>query len=189
MTPVSILELFLHVMTALQMRSFYQTIFPWEAIYTNLLLSVQYFFIPVLTLHIVFVYLQVGTNGLISFGRSYEESNPEVFPSTNPDTFWRYLVAPFWADLSSTNGGNVSYAIYTYENSSSLLNNVNQLIQTETSDGGFVGTWMLVGYWENLPSPYFENKVRRKPDPQYVQEAKKLVSTLRQCLYIPGCFK
>jgi hypothetical protein len=94
----------------------------------------------------------VSTNGLISFGRSFEESTPELFPSTNPDTFWRYLVAPFWADFNSANGGSVSYAIYTSENSGSLLSNVSQLIQSETSDGDFVGSWMLVGYWENLPS-------------------------------------
>ena len=96
--------------------------------------------------------IQVSTNGLISFGRGFEESTPEVFPSTNPDTFWRYLVAPFWADFNSTNGGSVSYAIYTSENSGSLLSNVSQLIQSETSDGDFVGSWMLVGYWENLLS-------------------------------------
>ena len=102
----------------------------------------------------------MSTNGLISLGRRFEASTPEVFPPTTPDTFWRYLVTPFWADLNSTNGGSVSYRIYTNENSSSLLNSVSQLIQTETEDRGFVGEWMLVGYWDSLPSPYLEDKVR-----------------------------
>ena len=98
-------------------------------------------------------HIQVGTNGLITFGRSFGGSTPEVFPSTNADVFWRYIVAPFWADFDSISNGAVSYAIYTNENSSSLLNDVSQLIQSETNDGDFVGSWMLVGYWENLPSP------------------------------------
>ena len=101
----------------------------------------------------------MSTNGLISLGRSFEESTPDVFPSDDPDIFWRYLIAPFWADLNSIHSGSVSYAIYTRENSSSLLNDVNQLIQTEANDGDFAGEWMLVADWKDLPSPFNDTRV------------------------------
>ena len=101
----------------------------------------------------------MSTNGLISLGRSFDESTPDVFPSDDPDTFWQYLVAPFWADFNSTQGGSVSYAIYTRENATSLLDDVSQLIQAETNNTEFAGDWMLVASWDDLPSPFYENRV------------------------------
>lgn len=100
-------------------------------------------------------YKQVSWNGLITFGRGFEGETPELFPSDDADVFWRYLLAPFWADFDVTTGGSVSYAVYT-SNTSTLLSDVNQLIQIEGSDGDFVGTSMLVATWTNIPSPYSE---------------------------------
>lgn len=106
--------------------------------------------------------MQVSTNGLISFGRNFSESTPDIFPPSTPDTFWRYIVAPFWADFNTMMNGSVSYDIYTMENSSDLLNNVNTLIQIEHGDSFFNGEWMLVAYWEDIQSPFSSDMVSFK---------------------------
>ena len=106
--------------------------------------------------------VQVSTNGLISFGRSFSGSEPALFPTSSSDTFWRYLVAPFWADFNTTFGGIISYEIHNSSFSSDLLNNVSQLIQMEYRDVDFNGDWMLVGYWEDLNSPFSEEIVSYK---------------------------
>ena len=103
--------------------------------------------------------MQVSTNGMITFGRSFEESTPEDFPPTDADTFWRYIVAPFWADFNTTIYGSVSYELYTSNSSADILNQVNQLIQLEYGDDSFIGDWMLAGYWENVTSPFSINFV------------------------------
>ena len=71
-------------------------------------------------------------------------------------------MAPFWADFNTNMTGSVSYEIYTRENSSDLLNNVNTLIQTERGDSSFDGEWMLVVYWEDIQSPFSSSMVSLK---------------------------
>lgn len=68
-------------------------------------------------------------------------------------------MAPFWADFDTTYNGSVSYDVYTSENSSDLLDQVNQLIQLEYGDDMFFGDWMLVASWANLTSPFSTNMV------------------------------
>lgn len=55
----------------------------------------------------------VSSNGLISFGRPFTNSTPEIFPSTESDVFWRYIAAVFWADWGITDGGDVSWELHT----------------------------------------------------------------------------
>ena len=106
------------------------------------------FIIPLKVLVICF--LQVSTNGAISFGQAFLNSNPEVFPSSSGEVFWSYLAAPFWADISTTQSGSVSWEIHENLESPDLLAQVDNLIQQEYGDLNFNGLWMLIGFWENV---------------------------------------
>ena len=94
--------------------------------------------------------LQVISNGAISFGQAFLNSNPEVFPSSSGEVFWSYLAAPFWADISTTQSGSVSWEIHENLESPDLLAQVDNLIQQEYGDMNFNGLWMLIGFWENV---------------------------------------
>ena len=92
----------------------------------------------------------MSTNGLISFGRPFTSSSPELFPSTQTDIFWRYIAAAFWADWDTSDGGTVSWELHTSLESENLLRRVDTLIQSENGDTNFTGSWMLVSSWENV---------------------------------------
>jgi len=98
-------------------------------------------------------YIQVSTNGLISFGRSFKSHSPHLFPETD---FYNYLVAPFWSDNDITNGvGEVSYQ--TYNNSQSeALTYVSTYIKQQ-HQVNFSGTWMLIAEWKNVPQYLGDN--------------------------------
>ena len=68
--------------------------------------------------------------------------------------FWRYIVAAFWADFNTILNGNVSWEIHNDQFSSNLVDKVNNLIQREYGDANFTGTWMIVGFWENVTNSY-----------------------------------
>ena len=86
----------------------------------------------------------------MSFGRPYTSSNPENFPSTTSDLFWRYIAAVFWADWDTLSGGTVSWELHNNSVSWDLLAQVDYLIQREHGDANFTGSWMLVSFWENV---------------------------------------
>ena len=96
--------------------------------------------------------MQVSTDGLVSFGRPFTSSSPEIFPSTISDVFWRYTAAAFWADWDTSDMGVVSWELHTSAESGYLLDQVDSLIQVEYGDNNFTGAWMLVAIWENVTS-------------------------------------
>lgn len=85
---------------------------------------------------------------MISFGRTVE-SSPELFPSTVPEVYWSYILAPFWADMATTVNGTVSWELHDAEGSRQLLNQVNTFIRT-IEGVNFTGTLMLVAFWEDI---------------------------------------
>ena len=88
------------------------------------------------------LFTQVGTNGLISFGRFYNSYSNSLFPGSVSD---RYLVAPFWDDVDITGGnGEISYEIH---DSGYYLDHVSGFIRA-IRPSEFQGTWMLVVYWD-----------------------------------------
>lgn len=78
-----------------------------------------------------------------------ENFPPEFFPSAVPEIYWSYILAPFWADLDTTENGSVSWELHTIEQSPQLLDQVNVFLQT-IEGVNFTGTWMLVAFWEDL---------------------------------------
>lgn len=90
---------------------------------------------------------------MVSFGRPFTSNDPEIFPSTTSDLFWRYLTAVFWADWDTLSGdGSVSWELHNSSASQDLLAHVDDLIQREYGDANFTGLWMLVSFWENVTS-------------------------------------
>lgn len=89
--------------------------------------------------------MQIGTNGLISFGSFYNDYINRAFPVSN-----RYLVAPFWDDVDIRSGnGEISYEIH---DSGYYLDHVSGFIRA-IRPSEFQGTWMLIVYWDAV-HPY-----------------------------------
>ena len=87
----------------------------------------------------------MGSNGVISFGSSYDDYINREFTST----FREYLVAPFWDDININNGGTISYEIFE---SGYYLEQVNAYIQRKRPTD-FEGTWMMNVYYKEV-SPF-----------------------------------
>ena len=94
--------------------------------------------------------VQVGTDGYITFGQPLIDEEPEAFPPDNNEVFWTYMVAPFWANFDTTQGGIVSWSVHTRESSLLLVTTVDDFITNEYGDSNFEGSWMLLAFWENV---------------------------------------
>jgi hypothetical protein len=95
------------------------------------------------------VSLQVIENGVIFFGMVTDEFSPhELSADDFPYSDTKPFVAPYWIENDLSQGGNVSYGVFTED--STLLIEVSDFIsQSESVE--FSGTWMLVAYWINVP--------------------------------------
>ena len=93
--------------------------------------------------------MQVGSNGIISFGRVYNNGTNEEFTRLLTG---KYLVAPFWDDINISDGGTISYE--TFE-SGYYLEQVNAYIQRQRQNA-FQGTWMMNVYYKEV-APYSES--------------------------------
>ena len=92
----------------------------------------------------------MGTNGLLSFGSSYNSWSNQQFPGNSAINL-RYLVAPFWDNVDIRGGnGQVSYEIHQ---SGYYLDLVNTFLRRKRPSD-FTGTWMAVVYWDAV-HPYF----------------------------------
>ena len=67
--------------------------------------------------------------------------------STFPSPSGYSVVAPFAADITTSNTGYVRYSEYI---TNSQLNDVSEHIRSETGTS-FNGTWMLVAEWNGVP--------------------------------------
>ena len=86
------------------------------------------------------------TNGLISFGAPYTSFFNQVFPGGVANL---YLIAPFWDDVNTVDGGTISYEIHT---SGDTLELVSEYIRDQTNTD-FEGYWMMVVFWDSV-RPY-----------------------------------
>lgn len=91
------------------------------------------------------IYLQVSSNGLLSFNRSISFFNPVLFPNSSS---YSYLVAPFWADHDPRPAGKISYDVYG--TNSAIVSAVNRFIRQQMGTD-FEGSWMLVVKWDDVP--------------------------------------
>ena len=88
--------------------------------------------------------LQVNTNGAISFIRQVSQFTPDPFPLDNN----RRLIAPFWADVDTRRGGNVSYR---ESNDFSIRARVSDEIRRYfVRQRAFFASWVFVATWSNV---------------------------------------
>ena len=86
--------------------------------------------------------IQVGSNGIISFGTSENSGSNSAFPGSAG----KYLIAPYWDDINTGNGGTIAYQ--TFE-SGYFLDLVNTYI-VKKIPVDFEGTWMLVAHYDHV---------------------------------------
>ena len=76
-------------------------------------------------------------------------SLPEIFSN---DSSYDNIIAPFWADADPSQGGDVSYQIFTPENGSEWLDMIGKLVDYREGFTDYaVGEWMLVAEWHQVP--------------------------------------
>ena len=121
--------------------------------------------------YIYYLTLQVGTNGIFSFGRDFRQDLPAQFPSLDADVYFSYLVAPYWSNIDTRLDGQVNYEVHVAGESSisdSYLGRVSAFIDAEL-DTGFVGNWMVVATWDGVhPFPHGNSAEQDRVDP-YLQ--------------------
>ena len=92
----------------------------------------------------------------MSFRIDYTHFDAELFPTTNPNIYWDFVVAPFWSDADLRLEGRASWEIHDLMQSEELVNAISVFIQ-QNYDGAenFSGTWMIVAFWEDVhPWPH-----------------------------------
>lgn len=103
--------------------------------------------------------LQVGTNGLISFGRPFNLWHPHRFPSNDPLVNLANILAPYWSDNDIRTAGDVSYGSFQFADSIEgifFLNDVSTHIRDSYPDAsGFQGNFMIIAEWDQVhPFPH-----------------------------------
>ena len=88
--------------------------------------------------------MQVNTNGVISFLVEVSQFTPDAFPLGDN----RRLVAPFWADVNTNNGGDVFYRETTDPNL--LQQATNDVTVTFVDQRKFKATWLLIATWYDV---------------------------------------
>ena len=95
--------------------------------------------------HVLF--FQVITNGFFSFGVPNTDCCPELFSTSDLPT---YRVAPFWEDIITTQGGKISYQVFSSAQTPDTLHQVSTFVSYQTN-ATFSGSWMLVAEWNAVP--------------------------------------
>ena len=63
------------------------------------------------------LFLQVGSNGLISFSLALNDVYRSLFPTQLYHISNCYVVAPFWADVDTRRDGMIQYQVFEATNS------------------------------------------------------------------------
>ena len=97
----------------------------------------------------------MNTNGVISFLGTMSTYTPTPFPLGSR----KRLIAPFWADVDTRNGGDVWYRETT---NSTLLQMVSEEIRTVFPEQHkFQATWGFIATWSNVAF-FFADDIGKK---------------------------
>ena len=100
--------------------------------------------ICVLKFQSILPYVQVNTNGILSFRQPFSSSFIRQFP-----LFTVPLIAPYWENFDLRRGGNI---FYRQTSNTTLLQRVrNQLQKSFPSAGDFSPTRLFIATWERVP--------------------------------------
>ena len=133
----------------------------------------------------VLIYLQVGTNGIVSFGAEFPHFDASPFPTSVASSYYAYVAAPFWSDIDARQEGFIWYEVHDAAESNpvsnTLLSSVNDFIQTEAGVE-FEGNLMIVATWDHVhPWPHGDGTGQELVDP-YLQSV-----SLCYKLYVYHC--
>ena len=88
--------------------------------------------------------MQISSNGLISFGSSFTEFSPRLFPINEQ------VIAPYWYDIDLREGGYIMYDSFNALNGSQVLKNVSDFINSvESPSTTFEASSVVVVYWRD----------------------------------------
>ncbi|KAK3104489.1 hypothetical protein FSP39_003333 [Pinctada imbricata] len=87
--------------------------------------------------------LYVNTNGVLSFNEKFESYKTKPFPLDDSVP----LIAPFWADVDTEEGGDIYYRIST---DADLLDRASREIEAKVLDDYFMATWMFIVTWVEI---------------------------------------
>jgi len=86
----------------------------------------------------------VNTNGVISFLAAVGQFTPDPFPLGDQ----RRIIAPFWSDVNTNNGGNISYRQTT---DAVLLQRATDDVHRAFLDHqSFLATWIFIVTWDRV---------------------------------------
>ena len=83
------------------------------------------------------------------------ESNNVYFPDS---IYTTYTVAPFWVEHNARVDGQVSYEVHNSSNSNPILHQVSLFINRKLNND-FLGSWMIIGEWRDIPESESTSKV------------------------------
>ncbi|XP_070554196.1 uncharacterized protein [Ptychodera flava] len=88
--------------------------------------------------------LWINTNGIVSFSMEFSD----VVPGVESDHLPTAMVAPFWADVDTWQGGEVFWRETTDENTLRMATNDVRMYFVDRAR--FTATWMLIATWDDV---------------------------------------
>ena len=89
--------------------------------------------------------LQVSSNGVLSFNRSFTSPSAGAFPTTDADG--DVLIAPFWTDIDLNVAGGRVY--YRFSTDPSLLSEIGFNIST-IFETAFAANLLFIATWDRV---------------------------------------
>lgn len=86
----------------------------------------------------------MNTNGAISFEEKLSTYTPSAFPLSGN----KKIVAPYWCDIDTLNGGDVWY--YETNNQKELFNATDDIQKIFPEQKNFRAAWVFVATWDNV---------------------------------------
>ena len=95
--------------------------------------------------------LQVGDNGVISFGSPFRFYQTSLFPTSNQAINNSFVVAPYWADVDNRRAGQIRYQVLeaTDKDANATVEKVNEFVSQAVNET-FSSLWMLVAEWRDV---------------------------------------
>lgn len=87
--------------------------------------------------------MQVNNNGDVTFDTALSQYSAEAFPTTN-----KKIIAPFWTDINTRNGGRLWYRTTTIV--SILQLGTNTISNVFSNFATFSAAWIMVVTWEDV---------------------------------------
>ena len=117
--------------------------------------------------NIYFFLSQFSINGVLSFGVEFSHFSASLFPTDSAESYFDFVLAPYWADQDTRLNGRVSWESYTVGDSAEtdiIIADVNTFVNMNTNETDFSGNFVLVGFWEEMhPYPAGANQVQAEP--------------------------